>query len=405
MENPLRLAEYQTGPPIRLSRSQAMGLNDTGYVAVAPAPEPGWWKVTAGHHVGTLVIEDLRIYIEPKIRLENLFLLLGVGLRETDWGKAAAQFALDRDLLPAVISFFTRAVDLTLRRGVYRSYREERARVQTIRGRIDIPAQMARSGIVYPVDCRFDEYTADVAENRYLKTAVLRALRVPGVLPEDRRRLHRILLTLEEVSNLAVRPELLDRIGFNRLNTHYEPSLRLARLLLENLTLQDDPGDTQALSFMVDMNFLFERYITDRLQRALRGALDVKPQPATALDHARSLVVYPDLVFSRGGKPRFVSDVKYKLAERQRDLPTSDHYQLLAYTTILNLPEGALIYCRDSDQPGSGHDSIIVRHAQKTLHAWGLDMSGPPIEVEAEIKKLAQWIANRATSGAVAEAA
>ncbi|MXY74651.1 MAG: hypothetical protein F4Y83_07010, partial [Acidimicrobiia bacterium] len=265
----LRLAEYQTRR-VRLSRSAALSLQRTPYVTVTPDPEPRWWQVTAGHYVGTLVSEDLRIHIQPKIRLENLFLLLGVGLREQDWKKAAALYDLKQDLLPAVISFFTRSVDLTLRRGIYRSYRIERERLPTIRGRLDIPRQLTRAGVVYPIDCRFDEYTADVAENRYLMTAALKALGVSGVLSTDRRRLHRILGILEEVSTVPVRPELLDRMSFNRLNAHYEPSLRLARLLLENLTLRDDPGETQALSFMVDMNFLFERYVTDRLQRTLR---------------------------------------------------------------------------------------------------------------------------------------
>ncbi len=399
----LKLAEYQK-QRVRLSRSAARDLNATDYLAVAPDPEPGWWQVTAGHHVGTLVTEDLRIYVEPKIRLENLFLLLGVGLRESDWRKAAAHYALSQDLLPAVVSFFTRSVDLTLRRGVYRSYREERERLRTVRGRLDFPQQITRAGIAYPIDCRFDEHTADVAENRYLKTAVLRALRVPGVLHEDRLRLRRTLIALEEVSDRAVPPELLDRITFNRLNAHYEPSLRLARLLLKNLTLQHQAGTTQALSFMVDMNYLFERYVTHRLRQVLRGTLEVKSQYAATFDHDRTFTVYPDLVFNRAGAPAFVADVKYKVAESQRGLPTSDHFQLLAYTTALDLPEGALIYCRDPNQPGTGYEAITVRNADRRLYSCGLEMSGSPVEVEGEIKSLAEWIIKQTHEPALAVA-
>ncbi len=400
---PHRLTEYQTSR-IRLSRSAVMRLRETRYVTVAPDPEPGYWEVTARHYVGNLVVEDVRISIKPKIRIENLFLLLGVGLREQDWKKAATHYALASDLLPAVVSFFTRSADLTLRRGVYRSYREERDRLPTIRGRIDSPAQMTRAGIVHPIDCRFDEHTADVAENRYLKAAVWKALLVPGVLPQDRRRLHRILMTLEEVSNVFVRPEDVDRIGFNRLNTHYEPTLRLARLLLENLTLTDDPGETQALSFMVDMNLLFERFVTDRLQRALQGRFGVKPQYSTPFDRASRWMVRPDLVFTQSGAPSFVADVKYKLAESEAGLPSSDYYQLLAYTTVLDLPQGALIYCRDPDTSGSTHGHYTVRKADKTLHARGLDMSGSPAQVENEIRSLADWIAERSHQPALAVA-
>lgn len=371
-----------------------MRLAADGYAKVAPGPEPGWWEVTASHYVGTLVVEDLRIYIKPKIRLENLFLLLGVGLREQDWRKAAAHYDLNQNLLPAVVSFFTRSADLSLRRGVYRHYREERDRLPTIRGRIDTPAEMTRAGIVYPIACRFDEYTADIAENRYLKAAILKSLRVPGVLPEDRRRLHRLRITLEEVSASTVGPELLDRINFNRLNAHYEPTLRLARLLLENLTLTDDPGKTQAVSFMVDMNFLFERFVTDRLQRSLRGRLDVRPQHWDHLGRGGQVPICPDMVFRRRGENAFVGDLKYKILEDKADAISADYYQLLAYTTALDLPEGVLIYCREAG--ADRQSSIAVRNADKVLHTWGVDLSGSPAEVEAEVERLAEWIANRA---------
>lgn len=389
----LRLTEFQTRR-VRLPRSVAMRLAAGRHVKVAPGPEPGWWEVTAGHYVGTLVVEDLRIYIKPKIRLENLFLLLGVGLREQDWMKAAAQYDLNRNLLPAVVSFFTRSADLSLRRGVYRHYREERDRLPTIRGRIDIPAEMARAGVVYPISCRFDEYTADIAENRYLKAAILKSLWVPGVLPEDRRRLHRLRITLEEVSASAVGPELLDRIDFNRLNAHYEPTLRLARLLLENLTLTDDPGETQAVSFMVDMNFLFERFVTDRLQRSLRGRLDVRPQHWDHLGRGGQVPIRPDLVFRRRGANAFVGDLKYIVMGDKADAISADYYQLLAYLTALDLPEGVLIYCREAG--ADQQSSIYVRNADKVLHTWGVDLSGSPAEVEAEVERLADWIAIRA---------
>ena len=391
----LRLTEFEKGR-FRLPRSVVRRLAASRYLKVAPDPEPRWWEVTASQYVGTLVVEDLRIYVKPKIRLENLFLLLGVGLRERDWKKAAAQYDLNRNLLPAVVSFFTRSADLCLRRGVYRHYQEERDRLSTIRGRIDTPAQMTRAGVVYPIDCRFDEYTADIAENRYLKAAIWKALGVSGVLPEDRRRLHRLLSTLDEVSALAVRPELLDRIAFNRLNAHYEPTLRLARLLLENLTLKDDPGETQALSFMVDMNFLFERFVTHRLRRALLGRLEVKSQYSTHLDKGKTVGIRPDLVFRREGRPLFVADLKYKLATDHMGLSTSNYNQLLAYTTALDLPEGALIYCQDPDEPAEVTGSITVRHAGKRIHAWGVDMSGSPAEVESAISNLADRIDIRA---------
>ena len=60
---------------------------------------------------------------------------------------------------------------------------------------------------------------------------------------------------------------------YTRLNDHYRPASVLARLLLDNLTLVDRRGEySTAASFMVDMNDLFERFVTERLGRASGGS-------------------------------------------------------------------------------------------------------------------------------------
>lgn len=392
----LRLTEYRSAE-VSLTGWQVRSLRQLNrFVEVAPGPEAASWEVTAKHYVGTLVTEDLRILIRPKIELENLFLMLAVGLRSSDWRRETFGYETTGDLLPAVVAFFARSVEQTLARGMYRSYRQRRERLTTLRGRIDLPAQFAQAGAVYPVGCRFDEFTPDVIENRYLKAGIRRALRVPEVPAGVRQRLRRPLAALEEVSEVAVRPDLLDDIVFNRLQSHYEPTLRLARLLLENCTFQDETGDAIASSFMINMNWLFEKYMTESLAGALQGRMEVKPQHPTYLGYGRKVSICPDLLFHQRGEEVFVGDLKYKILGKGKGVPTDDYYQLLAYTTALDLPEGLLIYCRDPEQQDVQLDSITVRNADKVLHTWGVDMSGSSTEVEAEVERLADWISKRA---------
>lgn len=388
------LVEYES-VRLRLADRHARRLAATGFVSVAPDNEAGWWQVTAGDHVGSLVVDDLRLLIRPKIRSENLFLLLEVGLPDKAWRSEAFDYATGADLLSSVIAFFARTVETTLARGVLRSYEEQHERLIALRGRLDFTRQISRTGIALPVACRFDEYTADIAENRYLKTAVRRALRVSRVPAEDRRRLMQQLVTLEEVSDMTVAADDLDRIAVTRLNAHYEPALRLARLLLANLTLVDQRGDTTASSFMIDMNKLFERFVTERLRRALQGRLEVRAEPPVHLAEGRKVRMNPDLEFRRRGATAYVGDVKYKLTSDAR-ARTADYYQLLAYATALDLPEGVLIYClADGGEPAS---SVTVRHVGKVLHTRAIDLTGPPTSVAAEIERLADWIAERAGS-------
>jgi len=378
----------------RLSESQARRLASAGKGAITVEPEAqhGYYSITAQNRVGTLVVDGIRVLIRPKIRLENLFLLLEVGLDPNAWRQEAFEYETNADLLPSVIAFYARTLETTLARGRLRSYRHTEERLVALRGRIDMAGQFRQAGIRVPVACRFDEHTPDIAENRYLKAATRLALRVPGVAPEDRQRLLREVVSLEDVADVHVQPDDLDRIAFTRLNTHYQPALRLARLLLANLTLADRRGRHAASSFLVDMNQLFENFVTQRLRRALRGRLEVVSQWSTYLATRNQVPIRPDLLFRKQGHEVFVADTKYKLTDHAR-ARTSDYYQLLAYTTALDLPEGVLIYCMaDGGQP---ERTVKVRHARKRLHTLAIDLSGPPAEVTAEIDKAATWINQR----------
>jgi len=393
---------------------------------VEPAELSGHWQVSARNYVGSILVDGIQVLVRPKIPLQNLFLLLEVGLREQDWRDEAALYEKSLDLLPALVSFFARAAETTLARGLYHSYREQRDRLVALRGRVDVARQFTQPGGAIPVACRFTEFTADLLENSYLKAAVSRSLRVPGVQPADRHRLMRHLVALEDVADVTHRPSDFDDVTFTRLNEHYRPALRLARLVLENLTLQDAFGEVTASSFMLDMNDLFERFVTERLQRALRGRLEVNSQHGDRLDEEGAVAIRPDLVFRSGGATRFVADVKYKLTDDTAAGRNADYYQLLAYTIALDLPEGVLIYCLDanranrSDSDGAsaatsrpessmpaegtpddslpGLRSIRVRNVGKVLHTYALDMSGTADDVARNLGRLADWIEDRAST-------
>lgn len=104
--------------------------------------------------------------------------------------------------------------------------------------------------------------------------------------------------------------------------------------------------------------------------------------------------IRPDLRFRhpRSGSVTYVGDIKYKLTD-DAVASSADYYQLLAYTTALDLPEGVLIYCQTDGGKPAGE--ITVRHAGKRLHVRALDLRGSPAQVTKEIEGLATWIAAR----------
>jgi len=386
--------EYETtvvAAPARAARDLVAAAGNR--IAVAFGPEAGTIAVTAGHHVGTIVTPDIELLIRPKVSLENLFTMLSAGMPAEAWRREVFAYGTDRNLLPALAAFFARTLQRALATGLRRDYRPEHERLVALRGRLDMAGQFRHPGLVSPLACSFDEYTADIDENRYLRAAVRHLLRVPGIRAETRKVLQFELARFEEVADVQVDPLLADRIHFTRLNQHYEPAVRLASLVLRNLTLVDRVGAADAASFLLDMNDLFQRWVTDRLRVALRTHLVVKPEPTVHLGIGRRVPMAPDLTFVNDtGTTVYVADVKYKLTSSGMGR-SDDYYQLLAYTTAMNLPEGLLIYSQaDGDTP---EREVVVRHAGKRLWTYAVPLAGSPADVERAVVDLAAWILQR----------
>src|SRR3546814_672875 len=227
-----------------------------GRLLISVGSVSGTWVVSATSHVGVFVTPELELLVRPKVPMHNLFQMLDVG--SPAFGREQFSFGADRSLLAAIAQHFARSVERAVRNGLIRSYRAEHERLHALRGRINIAAIVRRPGLPAPVPCDFDEYTADILENRALRAALQRLLRVPGVRPRTRRTLAHSLAQFEEVSDTWIDPASVDRIQFTRLNRHYRQPLRLASLVLRNLSLIDRVGAADASAFAIDMNLLFQ---------------------------------------------------------------------------------------------------------------------------------------------------
>ncbi|WP_419931854.1 McrC family protein [Candidatus Poriferisodalis sp.] len=414
--------------------AKARGRTGRNWLQLDFGEQTGRWIVTPRNFVGSFIAAGLSVIVRPKIKPENLFALLEVGLPRAAWRQEATDYASTYELLPALVSFFARTAETALARGLFHHYRRDEGDLLALRGRIDFARQFRRGGVLVPIACSWEEFTPDVDENRCLRVAARRSLQVQGVPGDDQRRLHRLLAALDSVGEPAVSTALnrLHWMQYTRLNEHYRPALGLARLILSNFTLQDRHGDTSASAFMLDMNRLFENFITTRLQRKLGSLFDVREQATSAFGESevienrqKHVSVRPDLLLRQGGRVVGVADIKYKLAARDKRTDpdgaygrASDYYQLLAYATALKLKEGTLIYCTDvnrdessepdgpvgSDRASSGtgeasnHDgsvtplvesTITVQHVGTKLHAIAIDLSGSPSSIDAQINALA----------------
>lgn len=183
-----------------LTVAQARALATTGAVRIDPGWQPDVWTVTAGPHVGVLFVEGVEVRIRPRMSIARLIFLLGYATDPKAWRDDPAGLDDQQDLWPAMAQVFTRLADQALQRGLLQGYRTEESAQLVLRGRLREADQLRlHVGMAVPLEVRFDEYDVDIAENRLLRAATERLLRVPRLPAVAARRLRHLLVELVNV--------------------------------------------------------------------------------------------------------------------------------------------------------------------------------------------------------------
>ncbi|GAA0628444.1 McrBC 5-methylcytosine restriction system component [Sporichthya brevicatena] len=385
------LSAWSSAEATGIDAAQARALTETKAVTLTPGWAPGTWTVTASSYVGVLHVAGVEVRIRPRISVARLMFLLGYAQDPRIWRDDPVGLEHQPDLWPAMAQVFVRQAEKALERGLLQGYRVEESAQLVMRGRLREADQLRRrAGLAVPLEVRYDEYDADIAENRLLRTAAERLIRVPRLPAPAVRRLRTLVGHLAEVSRL-VPGQPLPPTPPSRLNARYLPALTLARMVLRARSVDVRDRGVHASGFLVNMNAVFEDFVTVALTEALarHGGRCVPQDVAHPLDVARRIAVQPDLVrYGPDGRPQAVVDAKYK-SESPSGYPYADVYQLLAYCTALNVPVGHLVYA----EGGSAPDDVVVRNVSVTIRRHALDLARPVPELLAQVTDIADAVA------------
>lgn len=395
------LTEYRRSSSVKLSAAQRDGLRDAvPNLIIEPAHgEEGFYDLTPQSMVGAIEVDGLSLVITPKIGIPQvlslaLYALAAEGIQQ----KRLFSFEAERSLPDMLALALARAAQHAFARGLLHGYLPKEDSLFGVRGRIRFEAQLRRRhGMSLPLEVKYDDFTEDILENRLVKAAVSRL--VGGWLhsPAARRGMGWLAATLTNVTHVEYAATHVPEVSLDRRNEHYGDVVSLARLILRHSAFQSRRGGVRATGFLFDMNDVFQKFVT----RALREALGT-PEAAfgersvLTLDIGGSVHLRPDLVWWRDARAAFVGDTKYK--DLSKDYAReSDLYQLLAYTTALNLPGGLLIYAKSaSDQDHAG--KYVVRHSGKRLAVTALDLDGKLDDILHRVNDLAREVRQLSSS-------
>lgn len=386
------LGEYQRSEPYRLSVAERKALKDAlPSLTIEPASDTTYgYHLTPGSTVGAFEVGELSVLVRPKIEIPQLlslacYAMSGLRLKD-EFFDYPDEYALPDVLALSLSSAAARAFS----RGLLHGYRTEEEAIHGVRGRIKFDEQIRRRfGIAVPVEVSYDEFTDDILANRLVKAAAHRLGQLRPRTSQARNALGRVAGTLDNVTLVSFLSRDVPDMRLDRLNAHYGEVITLSRLILRHGAYESGRGGVRASGFLMDMNVIFQEFATVALRESLGISDDsvFGERSIRSLDTSCKVHLRPDLTWWDGSHCLFVGDVKYKNLTG-RAVPNSDIYQLLAYSTALDLPGGLLVYAKDEAEARIYH----VRHSSAVLEVAALDISGTLDQALARVELLADKV-------------
>ena len=390
MMREIELQEYATSDPLILSVGErdALARKELN-LSIAPViGTANEYTLTPGSFVGAVETGGMSVRIAPKIGIRQLLSLACYAIGEVKLQEAEFDFPEQAALPDALALAFGAAARRAFSRGLLYGYRTEEDALRVVRGRIRFDDQIRRRfGLPLPVEVRYDEFTDDILLNRLVKAAAHRLGALGLRSRQARSGIAWVAESLSEVTRVDFPRGSVPQVRFDRLNEHYRSVATLARLILRHGAFEAARGEVRASGFLMDMNKVFQEFVTVTLREALGvSQREFGEHWIDSLDTKGQVGLKPDLAWREGARFTFVGDVKYKRAET--GAPNADLYQLLAYATALDLPGGMLIYAQGERKPAAH----TVRHSGKRLEVATLNLSGTLEETLGRIGELAQRI-------------
>lgn len=286
----------------------------------------------------------------------------------------------------------------------------------------------------------YDDFTEDIEENRLLRAAIDKLLKLKDLDSIVKIRLRHFDNILSSATLKKYEIQEMPNFNWNRLNEHYKPSIDLAKFIILHSSFDLNVGNLPSLGFLLYMPKIFEDFILVALRRC-EALSSLKPNASKlrqghslAFDRQGSIIIKPDISFWESGLCKFVGDVKYKILKIRNqskssnsvssasdrlkrkkqnrseknmegtlsDNLTKDLYQIFTYTVSTKLKQGMLIYAEDETKKGHRYPSdscslfkfvdIIPKNTETVLKRRAVNINVDPLNILNQIEALGEEI-------------
>jgi 5-methylcytosine-specific restriction enzyme subunit McrC len=318
------------------------------HLELIPTTQRHRYRLTALGYVGVLLTPNCRIVIRPKIPLRNLFYFLDAS---TPLSTLIPSARLEGNELVGVLGrLLAQRMEERSHCGLHRDYVENQEEGPFLHGPLDLPTQLRQTSARKDrLHSRPEDLTMDVLWNQIPRATAERLLICPLVPESVGIALRQGLRGFEAVRSLPLNRDTFALPGLQRAPADYRTLLELCRIVVEGLSPTDGLGEVPAPAFLLDMERVFERYVTrgiweefassQRHTVGIQTTHTITPQGSDL----PTVAVRPDVTITESGRPVLVVDAKWKRPPWS-SVVTSDLYQMLAYCIGLGVERAVLVY-------------------------------------------------------------
>ena len=275
-----------------------------------------------------------------------------------------ANLKMDRmTLYELFINMYLQEVRNLVKHGIKSAYVAREDNLKFYKGKLVVNEQIkqnAAHGERFFV--RYDEYMVDRAENRLVKSTLLK-LQGITISAENQKEIRQLLTAFEMVQPSVNYQKDFSKVVIDRNTKDYDMLMRWSRVFLLNKSFTTFSGGHNARALLFPMEKVFESYVAQQLKKVL---LDLDWEISTQdkgyylFDSPRQFALRPDIVITRNDGSRIILDAKWKsLIDKPRinyGISQNDMYQMYAYSKKYETSEIWLLYPVNEEM--RGHQDI-----------------------------------------------
>lgn len=254
-------------------------------------------------------------------------------------------------ILDLYFELFLSELDVLMHQGLVKKYKKDEGNLNALKGSISFSKQLnvnlIRKDRFYT---RHTVYNRNHLANQILFEGLSLVDRI-STNPKIKDRIGRLLLDFPEVNSLKVKPTHFDQIKNDRRLKHYDPAMKIAKLLLLNFRPDLKHGKEDLLAIMFDMNKLWEEYIFRVLKEMSSDWIPSRQNSSSFWkSESKTKTIRPDIVLKHKlSNKSYVIDTKWKVIDSD-DPGDADLKQMYVYNHYWKAKSSMLLYPRNGTQ-------------------------------------------------------